>query len=272
MLLCAFMRAYSIRYSTMLKISHAAIAGLLGLWSLSSAALADGITGEAGAGISYQPREPTASRYQVAPIPYFDLEWGNLALGSDDGLTWNALNTSGFTAGPYINYLAGRTANGNLQGLRDVSDMAEVGGFVQYSPAEYWRIYAQLGRAVGAAQGQGGVLGKAGGELGYPLGGGIIGVSNLMAHFADGRQAQTFFGVDDQEAAASGFRPYNASGGLQNLTLTQSFEFPLAPKWSLLASASWVHLVGSAADSSIVRQTGEANQTELQTAISYKFE
>ena len=55
------------------------------------------------------------------------------------------------------------------------------------------------------------------------------------------------------------------------MTFTQSFEFPLATKWSLLTSASWVRLVGSAANSSIVKQAGEVNQSQVQTAISYKF-
>lgn len=98
----------------------------------------------------------------------------------------------------------------------------------QYAPADFWRVYAQLGQAVGG-HAQSGTLGKVGGELGYPLGNGIIGSSGLVAHFADARQTQTFFGVDDNEAAASGFRPYNASGGFQNVTLTQSFEFPWLP-------------------------------------------
>jgi len=256
----------------MFRVTSAVFAGLLGLWSFSSLAAADGITGEAGLGLSYQPHDPTGSRYEIQPIPYFDLDWGSVSLGTDDGLTWSALNTNGFTAGPYINYLPGRTSNGSLQGLRNVSNMAEVGGFVQYAPADFWRVYAQLGQAVGGGHEQSGVLGKMGGELGYPLGGGIIGSSGLMAHFADARQTQTYFGVDANESVASGIRPYNASGGFQNLTFTQSFEFPLDPHWSLLTSASWIHLVGSASDSSIVRQTGDVNQGQVQTAISYKFE
>jgi outer membrane scaffolding protein for murein synthesis (MipA/OmpV family) len=252
----------------MFRITCVAFAGWLSVCSVASA---DGLSGAVGAGVSYQPREPSGSRYQTTAVPYFDLDWGNVSLDTDDGLSWSALNRQGFSAGPYLNYVPGRTANGALAGLRDVSGMAEVGGFVQYAPADFWRVYAQLGRAVGGAEGQGGVLGKVGGELGYPLGGGIIGSSGLMAHFADERQTQTYFGVDANESAASGFRPYNASGGFQNLTLTQSFEFPLAQNWSLLTSASWVHLVGSAADSSLVRQTGEVNQGQVQTAISYKF-
>ncbi|PMV81074.1 structural protein MipA, partial [Pseudomonas sp. FW306-1C-G01A] len=108
-------------------------------------------------------------------------------------------------------------------------------------------------------------------EVGYPLGGGVIGSSGLTAHFADARQSQTFFGVSANESQASGIRPYNAGGGLQNVTLTQSFEFPLAPQWSLLTSASWIHLTGSAADSSLVKELGETNQGEVQAALAYKF-
>ena len=255
----------------MLKATCAVFAGLLGLCGFSSTVLADAITGEVGVGVSYQPHDPTGSRYETRPVPYVDLDWGTVSLSTDDGLTWSALNTNGFTAGPYINYLQGRTSNGSLQGLRNVSDMAEIGGFVQYAPADFWRVYAQLGQAVGGGHSQSGTLGKVGGELGYPLGGGIIGSSGLVAHFADARQTQTYFGVDANESVDSGIRPYNASGGFQNFTLTQSFEFPLAAQWSLLTSASWVHLLGSASNSSIVKETGAVNQGQVQTAISYKF-
>ncbi|MFW0757975.1 MipA/OmpV family protein [Pseudomonas sp. H11T01] len=252
----------------MCRVTFALLAGLL---CFSAGALADGIKGEAGLGISYQPHDPTGSRYETVPVPYLDLDWGDVSLSTDDGLVWNAFKANGFSAGPFVNYLPGRTANGSLQGLRNVPDMAEVGGFIQYSPQDFWRVFAQVGQAVGGRSGQGGVLGRVGGELGYPLGAGIIGSSNLTAHFADGRQTQTFFGVNAQEAQASGIREYHASGGLQNLALTQSFEFPLARHWSLLTSASWIHLTGSAADSSIVRQEGHVNQGEVQVVVSYKF-
>ena len=232
---------------------------------------ADGPSGEVGVGIGYQPYDPSASRYQVVPLPYFDVDWGDVSLNTDDGLTWSAFKADGWSAGPLLNYVSGRNANGSLRGLRDVPDMALLGGFVQYSPADFWRVYAQLGQAVGGAGGQGGVLGQVGGELGYPLGLGIIGSSQLAVHFADGRQMSTFFGVSDSEAQASGISAYKASGGLQNVTMTQNVEFPLAQHWSLVTSASWVHLLGSAADSSIVREQGDVNQGSVQVAVSYKF-
>lgn len=242
------------------------------LCAIGTSAFADeGIQGQLGLGVSYQPRDPTGTRYETVPVPYLDLSWGNVSLSSDDGLTWDAFKANGFAIGPFINYLPGRTPNGSTRGLRDVSDMAEVGGYVEYAPDDFWRVFAQLGQAVGGAGGQGGLLGKVGGEVGYPLGMGLIGSSNLSAHFADGRQTQTFFGVSAGEAQASGISPYNAGGGFQNVTLTQSLQIPLGGNWSLMTSASWIHLVGSAADSTIVKEKGEVDQGEVQAAISYKF-
>ena len=244
---------------------------LIGLGLSAAAYAVSGQSGEVGAGVGYQPYDPAGSRHQTVPLPYFDLDWGDVSLDTDDGLTWSALKADGWSAGFSINYVPGRNANGSLRGLRDVPDRALVGGFVQYSPAEFWRLYAQLGQTVGGAGGQGGWAGKVGGELGYPLAMGIIGSNPLMAHFADGREMSTFFGVSESDALGSGIPGYKASGGFQNVTLTQSVEFPLAPRWSLVASASWAHLLGSAAQSSIVKEVGQVNQTSVQTAMSYKF-
>ncbi|MEB0045017.1 MULTISPECIES: MipA/OmpV family protein [unclassified Pseudomonas] len=250
----------------MKRICYACVAALTGF---SASVMAAGITGEAGMGLSYQPHDPTGSRYETRPVPYLDLDWGDVSLSTDDGLTWRAFKANGFSAGPFLNYLAGRTSNGDLQGLKNVPDMGVVGGFVQYAPADFWRVFATVGEAVG---GQRGVVGRVGGEIGYPLGGGVIGSSNLTAHIVDAEQNQAFYGVGGHESRVSGFSRYKASGGVQNVALTQSFEFPLAQHWSLLTSASWIHLTGSAADSSIVKQVGRSDQGEVQAAVAYKFD
>lgn len=249
-------------------MSRITVALFTALTCASANVFAGGITGEAGAGLSYQPHDPTGSRYETRPVPYLDLDWGDVSLSTDDGLTWNAFKANGLSAGPFVNYLPGRTSNGELRGLRDVPDMAEVGGFVQYAPADFWRVFATLGEAIGGPEG---VVGRLGGEMGYPLGGGVIGSTNLTAHYADAQQNQAFYGVGAHASRASGIARYNASGGFQNVALTQSFEFPLTPQWSLVTSASWIHLTGSAADSSIVKAVGDTNQGEVQAAVAYKF-
>ncbi|MDY7561640.1 MipA/OmpV family protein [Pseudomonas sp. 10B1] len=240
-------------------------------FSFSPQSYAEAIIGDLGIGVGYRASDPTGVNYDVAPFPYLDLNWGDVSLSSDEGLNWKAIKFNGWSVGPFANYLPGRTSNGSLRGLRDVSDMGEFGGFVQYSPADFWRVFAEMGRAVGGSNGQGGVLGRIGGELGYPMGFGVIGDTEITAHYSNGRQAQTFFGVSAQEAQASGFQAYNASGGLQKVALTQSLRIPLADGWSLLTSATWTHLTQSAADSSIVKEKGDSNQGEVNIAVAYHF-
>lgn len=53
----------------MLKVSSAVFIGLLGLWGFSSTALADPITGEVGAGLSYQPTTLPAAATKHVPCP-----------------------------------------------------------------------------------------------------------------------------------------------------------------------------------------------------------
>ena len=137
--------------------------------------LPDGITGEAGLGLSYQPHDPTGSRYETRPVPYLDLDWGDVSLSTDDGLTWNALQGQRFQRRAVCELPAGADSNGELRGLRDVPDMGEVGGFVQYAPADFWRVFASVGQAVGGGAGRVGCWARVGGEVGYPLGGGVIG-------------------------------------------------------------------------------------------------
>lgn len=257
-----------------MKFVHCWLLGAL----LSGAVQADALQGEAGAGLSWQVREPSGSRHEVKPMPYFDLQWQGFDLDSEDGLSWAAAKGYGLSAGPFVNYIPGRTANGPLRGLRDVDDMGEGGAFIAYSLAPWWRLSAQAGQAFGAGTGQGGALGKLAGELDYPLGGGpseketIYGSTELTAHHGDQRYEQTFFGVAPAQSQATGLSAYHASGGLQDITLSQGAQIPLSEHWSLLGNVSWIHLEGAAQDSSLVRVHGQVNQTEVQTAIAYRFE
>jgi outer membrane scaffolding protein for murein synthesis (MipA/OmpV family) len=244
---------------------------VLGVSLLSSPASAEPITGDIGGGLSYKTHDPSGSRYETRPVPYFDVTWDNVELSSDDGLQWSALKGGGFSAGPFVNYVDGRTAHRSLRGLGDVDGMLEAGGFVEYSPQPWWNVFAQAGRTTGGGSGNGGVLGKLGGELDYPVYGAVMGSTNLTANYSDRAMMQTFFGVDGSQSQASGLPGYHAAGGLQNTVLSQGLLIPLVGQWSLLTNLSWTRLHNSAAESPIVKQRGRVDQAELDTAVSYHF-
>jgi outer membrane scaffolding protein for murein synthesis (MipA/OmpV family) len=234
-------------------------------------AMAASLTGDIGAGASYGVHDPSGSRYETRPQPYFDVTWDSLELSSDDGLQWSALNQAGWTAGPSVNYLDGRVANGSLRGMGDVDDMLVTGAFVQYSPQPWWNVNAQAGRSTGGGSGNGGWLGKLGGELDYPVYRGIMGSTAVSAHFSDHAMMQTFFGVDGQQAQATGLQRYHAGGGLQATVLSQALQLPLVGHWSLVTNLSWTHLQGAAANSPLVQARGRVDQGEADLAASYHF-
>jgi outer membrane scaffolding protein for murein synthesis (MipA/OmpV family) len=229
------------------------------------------LSGDVGAGASYEVHDPSGSRYETRPLPYFDVTYGDVELSSDDGLQWSALHTDGWSAGPFVNHLDGRTANGSLRGLGDVNDMLVGGGFVQYSPQPWWSVSAQAGRSVGGGSGNGGLIGKLGGELDYPVYHGIMGSSQVSARLSDHAMMQTFFGVDAQQSQASGLRTDHAGGGLQATVLSQALQFPLVENWSLVTNLSWTHLQGAAADSTLVKARGRVDQGEADVAVAYHF-
>lgn len=257
-----------------MKLVHTLLLVASGL--LASGVHAEGLSlqdlqGDAGAGLSWQAREPAGTRHEIQPLPYFDLQLGNFDLDSEDGLSYAALKSHGVSAGPFVNYIPGRTANGPLRGLRDVADMGEGGAFISYSLQPWWELSAQVGHTAGSSSGQGGLMGKVAGELDYPVGGGLFGSTELTAHYGDRRFTQTFFDVRPEQSQATGLGAYHASGGLQDITLSQGVKIPLGDHWSLLGNVSWVHLSGSAQDSTLVRARGEVNQAEVQTAVAYHF-
>ena len=69
------------------------------IFGFSSPGQAEPIVGDLGMALSYGPHDPSGSSYEVRPLPYMDLTWGDLGLSSDDGLSWKALKGGGWSAG-----------------------------------------------------------------------------------------------------------------------------------------------------------------------------
>jgi outer membrane scaffolding protein for murein synthesis (MipA/OmpV family) len=67
--------------------------------------------------------------------------------------------------------------------------------------------------------------------------------------FADRRHMQTAFGVNGSQAMASGYRVFNAHGGLNAAGLGFSATRILNSRWLLNANLAVNHLLGSARDS-----------------------
>ncbi len=144
----------------MLRITCAAFAD--GLLFPASPPKPNGISGDAAQGSATQPPRSHWSRYETRPVPYLDLDWGNVSLEYRRWPKMERAEHTGFKCRSVHSITsAGRTANGALRGLRNVPDMAEARGFIEYAPADFWRgLRLQLGQAVGGGHCQSGVLAR----------------------------------------------------------------------------------------------------------------
>jgi len=86
---------------------------------------------------------------------------------------------------------------------------------------------------------------------------------------------QTYFGITPDDAIASGLPAYSAHGGWKNWSLGGAFTYSLTGNLlhgvKLVAGANYTRLLGSAADSPIVRIAGSRSQWLGAVGLAYTF-
>jgi outer membrane protein len=80
--------------------------------------------------------------------------------------------------------------------------------------------------------------------------------------------AQTFFGIDAEQAARSGYSQYSPGSGATQLRFSVGAQYELTEHWGLGARATASRLQGDAADSPIVF---DKNQNSYALYFRYRF-
>jgi outer membrane scaffolding protein for murein synthesis (MipA/OmpV family) len=92
-----------------------------------------------------------------------------------------------------------------------------------------------------------------------------------LAGYASDRYNQTFFGVTQAGAAASGLPEYKPSSGLRDMSLSLTANYVITGGWGINGVVSFKRLMGDAADSPIVSREGDENQISFGLGLSYRF-
>ncbi|MDT3611693.1 MipA/OmpV family protein [Cronobacter sakazakii] len=88
------------------------------------------------------------------------------------------------------------------------------------------------------------------------------------ALFGDRRYLNTFYGVDAQQSARSGYTPYRTSGGFYGVSNNLSWSHQFDAHWGATLSAGYTWLADKADNSPIVHTR---NQTTTALAVTYTF-
>ncbi len=227
---------------------------------------------ETGLAVEPRPLYEGSRLYRVLLGPVIDVRYQDLAFASvGEGIGVNVLRGDNYRAGIAIGYDLGRDAKDDLdhlKGLGNVSAAPTVKLFGSYviSKSLPLVLRADVRQFAGGADGA-----VADFNLYAPLPGSsrqLVLFAGPSVTFADRLHLQTLFGVDSNQARASGYTDYQAHGGLESAGFGFAATRFIDEHWLVNMNIAANRLFGSAANSPITRAP---TQKVLVLAAAYKW-
>ena len=198
------------------------------------------------------------------------LSFGPLDLGDDD-------DPNGFGVKGGLRYIGERSAETDpeLAGLADVEQALELGGGVTYSylpdgTTQTWGNYAFAEVRYGVI-GHTSFVAEVGADLIYAPTSQLEFRAGPRLFGGDDTYAATYFGVTEDEAAASSFDAFDAQGGLLSSGVAASVAYDFNDDWGIVGAVRYEQFVDDAGDSPIVRQ-GSRDQTSVSLVVTRALE
>jgi len=255
----------------------ALLASCIGLTCLPSLARADNeSTGEftnyVGAGVMRMPGWIGSDNHRDQLAPFIQVTlYKNITLSTSDGLTVDFIHHDGWQGGFYGNYMWGRSHDdlgsrlaGNVDSL---SPRLNAGGYIEYHPNDVMNFGATLSHDT---QGAGAYLNLYI-DSGLPPFWGIEESVQLQWQAMNAPAMQRFFGVNATQAARLGTYAWDPGAGSQQIELEYDALIPVTRRTAVLLSVDYARLLGDAADSSLVKRFGSANQLTTSLGFVYRF-
>lgn len=215
------------------------------------------LSADVGLGVSYGPEYPGSDDNEVGP-------WGILRNASFGEPGKGELD--GFSILPSFGFIGDRDADDHdrLEGLDDISRAYELGLQISYG---YGPVtgYARARQGFG---GHHGVTGEAGVRYRSVVNDRLTVWSSLEMTYGDSEYADTYFGVSAPEAAASGYREFDAGGGFTKAAAKVSARYSINDKTAILGEVEYGRLLGDAEDSPI---TEDRDQPVVRLGITRNF-
>lgn len=157
----------------------------------------------------------------------------------------------------------------DLEGLHEVDWGAEVGGFAEFYPTDWLRVRGELRHGIHAHDAFVADLAvDAFADITPVLQ--ISGGPRLSLASAD--YFRTYYGVDADEALASGLSEYHPGGGFKSVGFGGAINWKTTDRITTTLFGEYERLLGPAADSSLVRERGSQNQFTVGVSATYRFD
>lgn len=240
-----------------------------------------------GGGFIYGPAFLGSKDYELSLVPDIKIAYGNnFSASVYEGLRYNFINVDGIQVGVLGKESFERRQNGRnffkvigkntkaLIGLGNVSSSFELGLYGSYKIDAYETKLELLQGVTGKNELIGNISVARSQDihellnLKYPL----ILNTGLSSSFANSKYTNEYFGVNALQSLRSGLNQYTGKSGFISYGLDNNFILPINRSLVLINSIGYDRLIGSASQSSLVRQRGSKNQLHVAFFLVYKFE
>lgn len=217
-----------------------------------------------GVSSGFAPDYEGSDNYSFGFGPNLAVSWRDTLFFRGKTLGANLVRQKNVKAGPILSWSSGRSEDDNdkLEGLGDVDDSIEAGGFVSFRKKPL-RFRAEVRQDIDS--GHDGTLVELSGGSSLPFENPLIFVE-LATTWASDDYMKSFFGVDRKQALNSGLQGYQADAGIKDLKISMTAGYAITKRWRIGGAVEYKRLVGDAADSPIV---DDKNQFLAGLSLSY---
>ncbi len=224
-----------------------------------------------GAGVGGTPDYEGSDEYQAVPLLLARIGFGQQSIELRGTRIRATLFSGGvFSAGPLVNYRGERddVDEDAIDDLDDIDAAIEIGGFIGFFSNG---LLANVTALQDVADAHDGYLIEA--QLGYRT---QVSPSHAQTiiftgTYADNNYMDTYFGIDADDAAASGLDEFDADEGFKDVGVTLNLEFGDREGFGLTGILSYKRLLDDAEDSPVVDDVGDENQIFGGVALTYSF-
>ncbi len=225
-----------------------------------------------GLGVEYETAYEGSDEFGLEIQPAGGLQWrkgDNIVFFVGEAFGWRGLSGDSWLLEALLGFDEGRAESdsdeGHLNGLGDQDEGIALVLQARRAFESDWR-YWLVGRVVTGDDGNLGLLG-----VGRRFGDQHDGTGselNIVAVVHDREYANTGFGIDADQAAASGLDETRLQGGLRSIGLDYTYRHNLNAHWQITGEALWEYFASEVRDSPIARSNYEA---EIGIGFIYVF-
>lgn len=189
----------------------------------------------------------------------------------NDAISFSLYDAGTFRAGVAGKLIFGRDDDDadEVKGLDPVEFGGELGGFAEFYPTDWLRVRGEVRQGI---RSHNGVVADLSADAFHDVTDRVRVSAGPRLSLASKDYFDAYYGVNAQESAASGLAEYDPGGGIKAVGIRGAVDWKVTDRVTTNVFAEYSRLVGSAKDSSLVRERGSANQFTVGMSATYRFD